>query len=83
MLIELLVRALFGIFVRVFDAPEIVLFVKVSDPVSDAFVARVVDRFDAKFASSFKAAASSLSVFNAPGAKSITLLTAVATEFVT
>lgn len=81
--IELLVSALFGIFVRVFDDPEIVLFVKTSDPVSDAFVDRDVAIVDAKFASSFKAAANSLSVFNAVGAASITALTAVDTEFVT
>jgi len=83
MLIELFVRALFGIFVRVFDAPEIVLFVKVSDPVSDAFVARFVAIVDAKLESLFNAVANSLSVFKALGAASITLLTAVETEFVT
>ena len=81
--IELLVKALFGIFVSVLDDPEIVLFVKISDPVSDAFEDRDVAIVDAKFASSFNAAANSLSVFNAVGAASITALTAVDTEFVT
>ena len=35
--IKLLLKELFGISVRVFDDPEIVLFVKISDHESDAF----------------------------------------------